>query len=323
MLREQVLRRITTVRQETPGRRDQPLTARAALRAPALSRWALAACLAAAAALGGTAVWQHQRAEGARDQARHATRAADEIAAVLAAPDARTRAAALAGGATGTVVVSHDRDRAVCVVSGVARPPGGKVHQLWFDDDGTVRSAGLMNPGRSDRAVLLRGTVEGASVMGITVEPPAAPRTPPPPPRPDDLPEPRRARQTSPVTFTVTCGADRAGASVSRCRSTVSRTPRATSTVLARRSTTTWISTCQGPSPSGRVIRTPAGATPGRDTTERSRSVNPGLRKATPETLSTTLATSAASVACAGVSYGAVMPNRLPGRRPSRWARGP
>ena len=170
-LREQVLRRITAVRQETPGRRDQPLTARAGLRTRALSRWALAACLAAATALGGTAIWQHQRAEDARDQARHATQAADEIAAVLAAPDARTRAAGLAGGATGTVVVSRDRDRAVFVVSGMARPPGGKVYQLWFDDAGTMRPAGLMNPARTDQAVLLRGAVDSSSGMGITVEP--------------------------------------------------------------------------------------------------------------------------------------------------------
>ncbi|UXX94359.1 anti-sigma factor [Streptomyces sp. AD2-2] len=170
-LRAQVLRRITTVRQETPGKRPQNRTALAGLRTRALSRWALAACLAAATALGGTAVWQHQRAEDARDRARQAVQASDEIAAVLAAPDARTRAAALAGGATGTVVVSRGQDRAVFVVSGMARPPGGKVYQLWFDDAGTMRSAGLMNPARSAQTVLLRGTVDDSSGMGITVEP--------------------------------------------------------------------------------------------------------------------------------------------------------
>jgi hypothetical protein len=171
VLREKVLRRITTVRQETPGRQAQALPLRARLRARVLSRWALAACLAAATALGGTAVWQHQRAEDARDQARRTEQAADEVAAVLAAPDARTRAAKLADGATGTVVVSRSRDKAVFVASGMARPPGGKVYQLWFDDGGTMRSAGLMDPDRSDQAVLMRGTVDKASGMGITVEP--------------------------------------------------------------------------------------------------------------------------------------------------------
>lgn len=170
-LREQVLRRIGAVRQETPGRVTQALAVRTGPRARVLSRWALAACLAAATAFGGTAVWQYQRAEDARTQARNATQASDEIAAVLAAPDARTRAAALTDGATGTVVVSRGQDRAVFVVSGMARPPGGKVYQLWFDDGGTMRSAGLMDPGRSDQAVLLSGAVDGASGMGVTVEP--------------------------------------------------------------------------------------------------------------------------------------------------------
>ncbi|MFD5257412.1 anti-sigma factor domain-containing protein [Streptomyces bobili] len=170
-LRERVLRRITTVRQETPGTPIRVLPVRAGLRARLLSRWALAACLAAAAALGGTTVWQHQQAADARAEARQASRTADEIAAVLAAPDARTRAADLTDSATSTVVVSRSRDRAVFVVSGMDRPPSGKVYQLWFDDGGTMRSAGLMEPGRSDQAVLMRGGVDGASGMGITIEP--------------------------------------------------------------------------------------------------------------------------------------------------------
>lgn len=170
-LREQVLRRITTVRQVPPGSPSQALPFRSGPRTRALSRWALAACLAAAAALGGTTVWQYQRAEDARDQAGRATRTTDELAAVLSAPDARTRVAELADGATGTVVVSRGLDKAVFAVSGMARPPGGKVYQLWFDDDGTMRSAGLMDPGRSDQAVLMRGAVDGASGMGVTVEP--------------------------------------------------------------------------------------------------------------------------------------------------------
>lgn len=170
-LRDQVLHRITTVRQDTPGGPSPVRSRRAGPRAGVLSRWALAACLAAAAALGGTAVWQHQRAEDALSQARRAEQGTDEIAAVLAAPDARTRAAELAGGATGTVVVSKSQDRAVFVVSGMAHPPGGKVYQLWFDENGTMRSAGLMDPDRSDQAVLMRGAVDGASGMGVTVEP--------------------------------------------------------------------------------------------------------------------------------------------------------
>ncbi|MFG2282315.1 anti-sigma factor domain-containing protein [Streptomyces asoensis] len=171
VLRERVLRRITTVRQEAPGGPEPSRSGGARLRAGLLSRWALAACLAAVAALGGATVWQHQRAEDAVSQARRAERGADEIAAVLAAPDARTRSGELSTGATGSVVVSRSLDRAVFVVSGMSRPPGGKVYQLWFDDGGTMRSAGLMDPGRSSQSVLLRGALDGASGMGVTVEP--------------------------------------------------------------------------------------------------------------------------------------------------------
>ncbi|MGW3287987.1 anti-sigma factor [Streptomyces sp. NPDC001002] len=170
-MRQEVLQRITGVRQESPGGPAPARSVRTVLSARLLSRWALAACLAGAAALGGTAVWQHQRAEDASNQARRAEQRTDEIAAVLAAPDARTRAAALGGGATGSVVVSRDQDKAVFVVSKMAHPAAGKVYQLWFDDGGTMRSAGLMDPGRSDQAVLMRGSVDGASGMGVTVEP--------------------------------------------------------------------------------------------------------------------------------------------------------
>ncbi|MET9904171.1 anti-sigma factor [Streptomyces sp. NPDC006446] len=170
-LKDQVMRRITTVRQEGP--RAIALTAprRAGARARRPARWALAAVLAAAAALGGTAAWQHERAQDAQVQARQAERRTNEVAAVLAAPDAKARTATLGDGASGTVVVSKSRDQAVFIASRMARPPSGKVYQLWFADAGTMRSAGLMDPGRTTEAVLMEGSVDGASGMGITVEP--------------------------------------------------------------------------------------------------------------------------------------------------------
>ncbi|NBE50394.1 anti-sigma factor [Streptomyces boluensis] len=171
-LRDEVLRRITTVRQETPREAGAATSVpRAAARRVILSRWALAACVAAAAAFGGVAVWQHQRAEDALDQARQAEQSAEGAAAVLAAPDARSGSAKLGDGATGTVVVSKRQDRAVFVVSGMAPPPKGKTYQLWFEEDGKMRSAGLMEPGRSKQTVLMSGAVGGASGMGVTVEP--------------------------------------------------------------------------------------------------------------------------------------------------------
>jgi hypothetical protein len=165
------MRRIATVRQDAP--RIPPRSAPGGLRTRGFrpARWALAACVAAAAALGGTAVWQHERAQDARQEARRVERRADDVAAVLAAPDAVSRTTTTASGARGTVVVSRSRDRAVFVGTRMAKPPSGKVYQLWFDDAGTMRPAGLMDPGRTTQAVLMEGSVDDASGMGITVEP--------------------------------------------------------------------------------------------------------------------------------------------------------
>ncbi|MVO90857.1 anti-sigma factor [Streptomyces sp. p1417] len=171
-LKEQVLRSIATVRQEAPRTEPGPpggTVPRAPLRRA--SRWALAACLAAATAFGATAVWQHREAGDARDQAREVQQRTEELASLLAAPDARTRTANLAGGARATVVVSEGRDRAAFLATGMAEPPRGKVYQLWFNDKGTMRSAGLMDPGRTTSALVMKGRVGEATGMGVTVEP--------------------------------------------------------------------------------------------------------------------------------------------------------
>ncbi|MFF0729785.1 anti-sigma factor domain-containing protein [Streptomyces sp. NPDC004134] len=180
-LKAEVLRRIDAVRQEPPrvdGDRAPEARGRLRVRRPpgavrGAGRWALAACLAAAAGLGGIAVWQQQEAESARSAARRAEQSAAAVTAVLAAPDAQAASGRLSGGATGTVVVSRERDRAVFVAAGLPELPEGRVYQLWFaDGDGReeMRPAGLLNGGGSG-AVLMEGRVANASGMGVTVEP--------------------------------------------------------------------------------------------------------------------------------------------------------
>ncbi|MEU9646586.1 anti-sigma factor [Streptomyces sp. NPDC048188] len=170
--REQVLRRIAGVRQEPP-RTVEPDRPRwtAALRARRASPWALTACVAAAAAFGGLAAWQQEQADQARTQAHRAQAHAEAITSVLAAPDARTTTARLAGGASATVVTSRSLNQGVFVSARMSPPPSGKVYQLWLDDHGTMRSAGLMDSDRTSQTVLLHGPVEKASALGMTVEP--------------------------------------------------------------------------------------------------------------------------------------------------------
>ncbi|AQU69538.1 anti-sigma factor domain-containing protein [Streptomyces niveus] len=173
-LKARVLRRIATERQEPPKVTPESRGAgggAGAARGRALSRFALAACLAAAAGFGGIAVWQHQEAQEAGERASASQQRAEALAAVLAAPDAKIRTGGLTDGATGTVVVSRAQDKAAFIASGMPKPPGGKVYQLWFNDDGTMRDAGLMDPSATSGSVLMAGSVGAASGMGITVEP--------------------------------------------------------------------------------------------------------------------------------------------------------
>ncbi|MFI6655031.1 anti-sigma factor domain-containing protein [Streptomyces sp. NPDC050523] len=190
-LKARVLRRIATERQQTDRQQTDrqqtdrqravaatplPRRARASARARASvrlrpSRWLPAACVAAAAVFGAGTAWQHQRAEDADGRARRIEQTARDVSAVLTAADARTRTARLAGGARGTVVVSHRLDRAVFAASGMAEPPPGKVYQLWLADGGRMRDAGLMDPHLSTQTLVLRGALDGASGMGVTVEP--------------------------------------------------------------------------------------------------------------------------------------------------------
>ncbi|MFD0412810.1 anti-sigma factor domain-containing protein [Streptomyces sp. NPDC127108] len=174
-MRDEVLRRIATVRQDVPRAEPDAGPDRTPHRTRWAPRWALAACVAAAAALGGVALWQHQQAQDAREEARQAQEQAQErsqeLAAVLAAPDAKSRTSRFADGASGAVVVSASRNRAAFIAAGLPEPPRGKVYQLWFSDNGSMRPAGLMDPGQDDAAMLMDGPVDRATGMGITLEP--------------------------------------------------------------------------------------------------------------------------------------------------------
>ncbi|MER7998984.1 anti-sigma factor [Streptomyces sp. NPDC095613] len=171
-LKEQVLRRIATERQDPPrGRARSRPSGGGGARGRAMSRFALAACLAAAAAFGGVAAWQQRAAQDARGRAEAAEQRSQAVVAVLAAPDAKLATARLPSGANSTVVVSRGQDKAVFLTSGLPKAPRGMVYQLWYDDGGTMRGAGLMDPAAESDAVLLAGPVGAASGMGLTVEP--------------------------------------------------------------------------------------------------------------------------------------------------------
>ena len=131
----------------------------------------------AAIALGAWAAQLHRTADSAVAQAATITQ-------VLTAADATTSSGEIAGGGRGTVVVSRSQQQAVFVASDLAAAGSDRTYQLWWiDGTGAARSAGLVAP-TSDGSVatVLAGAPDGASHVGVTVEPAggsAAPTTHP------------------------------------------------------------------------------------------------------------------------------------------------
>ncbi|MFD4871607.1 anti-sigma factor [Streptomyces sp. NPDC058412] len=111
----------------------------------------------------------------------------------MTAPDARTVHGRTTSGADTT---SAQHNQAVFTSSGLPVPPTGKTYQLWFDDHGTKRPAGLVH---HDGALLMHGNPYYAHSAGLTLEPtggspqptttPASYTSPSPPrPSPEDHP---------------------------------------------------------------------------------------------------------------------------------------
>ncbi|KIQ66407.1 hypothetical protein TR51_01965 [Kitasatospora griseola] len=169
-LKSRVMAALDTVRQEPPaGPPSAPRTLRRRLRR-SWPRLALAACLALAAAAGGVAVQQHGASDRARARTAALQRQQARMADLLTAPDARITSAEVAGGAgVAAVVWSHARDAAGFLASGLPVLEQGTTYELWFDDAGTMRPAGLMSDPAG--AMVLSGPLNGASGVGVTVEP--------------------------------------------------------------------------------------------------------------------------------------------------------
>jgi hypothetical protein len=132
----------------------------------------LAASVAAVAALGGIAAWQHSQAEDARAQAAQARSTNWALTDVVSASDATLHTGELTGGATAAVVVSRDQARAVFTAQGLPTLTEDQVYELWYAaETGALRPAGLLPGTEEDAARVLAGPLAGAVAVGITVEP--------------------------------------------------------------------------------------------------------------------------------------------------------
>jgi anti-sigma-K factor RskA len=164
-LREQVVRRASTIRQLPPAIALRSTSRRSATRNIAMLAVAAAVLSVALGGLGSFA-WSQHIAN------RNLSAEAARVSAVLTAPDSATASVAVATGGRATIVVSRQLDTAAFVGSGLTQTPKGRVYELWFiDAAGTPRPAGVFQPTASgSTTVRLTGDMDGASVIAVTVE---------------------------------------------------------------------------------------------------------------------------------------------------------
>ncbi|MFD7409022.1 anti-sigma factor domain-containing protein [Streptomyces sp. NPDC059866] len=164
-LRRGVLERIATVRQE------RAVTSRRHRRQQRGLAWALAASVAAAAALGGVAWWQHSEADTAREQVADVRGGTDALADVLTAADATISTSRMPHGATASVIASRAQSRTAFVASGLPPLTGDRVYELWYGYEGRYRPAGLLSSAGGSQAQVLEGRLGEATAVCVTVEP--------------------------------------------------------------------------------------------------------------------------------------------------------
>jgi anti-sigma-K factor RskA len=155
-LRESILQAVDQTRQvsvlRTPARRR---------------RWLAPVTMAAALiALVGTL--------GFALSAQHRANDLERVAAVTAAPDARTTDLKGTGQGTATLRITYSPSVGRSVVVGADMPaaPDGKTYQLWFVTNGTPQSAGVFEPNdKGTMRTVLGTTPSDGQIVALTIEP--------------------------------------------------------------------------------------------------------------------------------------------------------
>lgn len=109
-----------------------------------------------------TAELEQQLAEQEQDQ---------QLAAVLAAPDARLVDVQTELSGNLRVAVSDSLGEGIVVADDLEAPPDDRAYQLWLIDDGTPRSAGVVQQTSGVLGVLPQ--VGGAEALAVSIEPPS------------------------------------------------------------------------------------------------------------------------------------------------------
>jgi anti-sigma-K factor RskA len=145
---------------------------------PPVARWLAAAAAVLLVAGVGTGVWglqaQQQRDAALRELAAAQTSRSGVIDRILSEPDAKVQEVPAPGGATMLIAHSKDAQLAGVVTIGMAAPPAGKAYELWLiDAGGAAKPAGLVAVAEGSTWNELPGGLDGAALLGVTVEPAA------------------------------------------------------------------------------------------------------------------------------------------------------
>jgi len=132
----------------------------------AVAGWAAAAVLAGVVA--GLGVQDlSQRHQISQSESR-----AQQLAALLAAPDVHVGVGQVHGGGRVTIVESRTLDKAAVTLADMPTLPAGKAYQLWIIGPSGIRSAGVVTKAQTNSSTpILANGLGNASTLGMTVEP--------------------------------------------------------------------------------------------------------------------------------------------------------
>lgn len=134
---------------------------------------AAAVLLVAVGGIGGWALGQNATNKQLEQQLSAAQSRQQAMLAIMSSPDAKMSTATASNGATVTVASSSAADRAAVMVRDLPAPPAGKAYELWFISASGAVPAGMLPGGAetSPAMTVLHGNMDGATHVGITVEP--------------------------------------------------------------------------------------------------------------------------------------------------------
>lgn len=94
-----------------------------------------------------------------------------ELAAIAAAPDARSQTLEVEGGGEITLVSSAEQGRSAVVVEGLPELDADQTYELWYIDETGAAPAGTFDVRGDETWRILEGEFTPGVVVGVTVEP--------------------------------------------------------------------------------------------------------------------------------------------------------